>query len=217
MNVPFNNLAPLPLVLEHPRGDGLGRRHHVLDHELNRDALRNFNQLLEYLDRPQAPLDTDQIASAVRELVDSADNGTVPRCIQQRMCRAAAIDMMAEDPDWEVAYAAAIRAELIVFDYLHDSLDLIPKAAPVIGRLDDAILVDAAWPSLASEVRDYLEFRRLRHVEALLRGETRTHFGFTRKQYQEAALAEAEWIAHCERVDQQSYVPRDATPTFKVH
>jgi len=217
MNVPFNNLAPLPQVLERPRGDGLGRRHHVLDHEISRDVLRNFNQLLDCLDCPQAPLDSDQIACAVRELVDSAGNGTVPRCIQQRMCRAAAIDMMAEDPDWEVASAAAIRAKLIVFDYLHDSLDLIPKAVPVIGRLDDAILVDAAWPSLASEMREYLAFRRLRHVEAMLRGENRTHFGFTRKQYQEAALAEAAWIAHCERVDQQSYVPRDATSTFRVH
>ena len=40
--------------------------------------------------------------------------------------------------------------------------------------------MDAAWASIADEVRDYLDYCRLRHVEATLRGEARTHFGFTR-------------------------------------
>lgn len=217
MNVPFNGLDPLPQVLEGPRKEGLARRHRILNHEIDRDALRHFNELLEYLDLAQAPLDSDQVASAARELVDGTRQGDAPACIQQRMRRAAAIDLMAEDPDWEVGYADALRAELVVFDYLHGGFNLIPKTVRMVGRLDDAILVDAAWPSLESEVRDYLAFRRLRHVEAMLRGETRSHFGFTRRQYQDAAQAEAAWIAHCERVDQQSYLPADLGPAFRVH
>ena len=217
MNVPLTALAPLPQALQrqHPRGHG--RRHRVVDHDIDDDALRHFNELLEYLDLPQAPLASDQLASAARELLDTTRGGGAPRCIQQRMRRAAAIDLMAGDPDWELTHADAGRAKLVLVDYLLGSFGLIPRTVKVVGRLDDAIVVEAAWPSLASEVGDYLVFRRLRHVEALLRGESRAHFGFTRRQYPDATLAEAAWIAHCERVDQESYLPSHAGPSFRIH
>ena len=217
MNVPLTTLAPLPQALQHQHRPGQGRRHRVLEHEIDREALRHFNDLLEYLDLPQAPLDSDQVATAARELLESTRGGSAPRCIQQRMRRAAAIDLMAEDPDWELGHAAAVRAKLVVVDYLHGSFDLIPRSVQVVGRLDDAILVEAAWPSLASEVGEYVAFRRLRHVEALLRGESRTHFGFTRALYRDAAQAEAAWIAHCQRVDQETYLPRGTIPAFRIH
>ncbi len=217
MNVPLLALAPLPRVLNQSRQEGGGRRHHVGDCDIDREALRHFNELLGQLNLQQAPLDPDQMASAARELVDDARHGVAPSCIQQRMRRAAAVDLMAGDPDWEVRYAAAIRAEMALVDYLRGSAPVIPNALPVVGRLDDAIVVEAAWPSLVDEVRDYLAFRRIRQVEARLRGETHPHFGFTREQWQAAARAEAEWIAHCERVDQQSYVARDSIGAFRVH
>jgi len=63
-------------------------------------------------------------------------------------------------------------------------------------RRRDAIVVEAAWPSLAEEVRQYLAFCRIRHVEATLRGEIHRHFGFTREQWQAAARAEAGFRVH---------------------
>ena len=215
MNVALN-LTPLPSALSQPRVNGLGRRHLIGDYDINRDALRHFNDLLEYLDLHQTPLDCDQVASAARELVDRNREGVAPRCIQQRIHRGAAVDLMLKDPDWETVEAAATRAVLLV-DYLRGSGTLIPHAMPVVGRLDDAIVVEAAWPSLAEEVRQYLAFCRIRHVEATLRGETHRHFGFTREQGQAAARAEAGWIAHCQRVGQDSYLRSGAPAGFRVH
>lgn len=216
MNVTLNPLAPLPRALNLPRQDGWGRRHRIGDHEIDRDVLRRFNELLARLDLQQPALDRDQVSSAARELVDDTDQGDAPRCIQQRMRRAAAIDLMVYDPDWESSDEVVIHATVMVVAYLRGSLSLIPNALPVVGRLDDAIVVEAAWPSLATEVRQYLGFCRLRQVEASLCGETRRHFGFTRKQWQAAARAEADWIAHCERIGQDSYLMDDATPRFRV-
>lgn len=217
MNVPVDTVSPLPEALNHSRQSGLGRRHRIGDHELDSDAFRHFNELLEYLAFPQAPLDPDQIASAARELVAGTRQGVATHCIQQRMRRGAAIDLMAKDPDWEIRDTAAIRAEPVVVGYLHDNAALIPNAVPVVGRLDDAIIMEAAWPSLVTEIREYLAFCRLRQEEAALRGETRRHFGFTREQWQAAARAEAEWIAHCQRVDQESYLARDSASGFRIH
>ena len=215
MNVALN-LTPLPSALSQPRVNGLGRRHLIGDYDIDRAALRHFNDLLEYLDLHQTPLDCDQVASAARELVDRNREGVAPRCIQQRMRRGAAVDLMLKDPDWETVDAAATRAVLLV-DYLRGSGTLIPHTMPVVGRLDDAIVVEVAWPSLAEEVRQYLAFCRIRHVEATLRGEIHRHFGFTREQGQAAARAEAGWIAHCKRVGHDSYLMRDPTPGFRVH
>lgn len=217
MNVPIDTVPPLPEALNHSRQPGLGRRHRVGDHELDRDAFRHFNELLQYLAFPQAPFELDQIASAARELIDDSRQGVATRCIQQRMRRGAAIDLMAKDPDWEIRDSAAIRAERVVVGYLHGKGDLIPNAVPVVGRLDDAIIMEAVWPSLVTELRQYLEFCRLRQEEAALRGETRHHFGFTRDQSQAAAQAEAAWIAHCQRVDQDSYLAGDSAPGFRIH
>ena len=46
MNVPLNTLSPLPSALSQPRVNGVGRRHLIGDYDINRDALRHFNDLL---------------------------------------------------------------------------------------------------------------------------------------------------------------------------
>ena len=217
MNVTLNTLAPLPSALHQIRQDGLARRHRIGDHEIDRGALQHFNDLLKYLDLQQMPLECDQVASAARELVDDTNQGRSPRCIAQRMRRAAAIDLMRKDPDWETRDAAAIRVVATVVDYLRSSQVLIPHVVPVVGRLSDAIVVETAWPSLATEVEQYLAFCRIRHVEAILRGETHRTFGFTREQWQVAALAEAAWIVHCHRVGGDSYLLRNQPARFRVN
>ena len=216
MKTTFNTLAPLPDALKRPCTSSSNRRRHIGDVEIERDALLHFNELLEYLDLHRMPLECDQVATAARELVDGTHLGRSPRCIQQRMRRGAAIDLMGVDPDWETRDAAAARILPIVVGYLRGSATLIPHALPVVGHLDDAIVVEAAWPSLAGEVEQYLAFCRIRHLEASLRGETRRHFGFTREQWHAAAAAEAGWIAHCHRVAQASYLLGAQPPRFRV-
>jgi uncharacterized membrane protein YkvA (DUF1232 family) len=39
---------------------------------------------------------------------------------------------------------------------------LIPNHIPVLGRLDDVLLLELAWPAIAAEIDDYLDFRDYR-------------------------------------------------------
>lgn len=218
MNPTLTPISPLPEALRQPRQwNGAGRRNRIGDHRIDPDALQHFNVLLEQLDLSHPPLDPDQVASAARELVDRLPHaGRAPPCIQQRMRRAAAIDRMLGDRDWHVAGTSAAIASKVV-DYLRGNGKLIPNAVPMVGRLDDVILVEASWPAIAQEVHDYLAFCRVRHVEAELRGESRRHFGFTRDQWQDAFRAEVAWIAHCHRVSGSSYVAADAESRFRIN
>lgn len=219
MNVTLDTLSPLPTVLVQRGLNGKGRRHRIGDHEIDAGALRHFNDLLQFLDLRVAPLDRDQVASAARELVDQPHPGRAPICIQQRMRRAAAIELMVTDPDWETMPTTEIAATLAVHYMRHSDSrrTLIPNALPVVGRLDDAIVVETVWPSMGEEVRSYLDFCRIRHVEAGLRDQANLGFSFNREDWQTAARAEREWIAHCERVSGSSYVAADAIPRFRVN
>ena len=100
--------------------------------------------------------------------------------------------------------------------YADDTHDLIPDWLPQVGRLDDAIVVEAAWPTLRGEVACYRDFRRLRALEAGLRGCRPDELPFDRHAWEVARQAEAALAAHRRRVRESSYVPAP-TPVFRVH
>ena len=89
---------------------------------------------------------------------------------------------MVEDPDWDEANDAIDTARLVI-EYARGSDDLIPDWVPKVGRLDDAIVVDAAWPRLVGEIESYLDFCRLRSLEAGARARHRVSTGPTGNSY----------------------------------
>ena len=85
-----------------------------------------------------------------------------------------------------------------------------------MGHLDDAIVIEAAWPRLAGEVLSYQDFCRLRLIEARLHQQAIETFRFDRKDWEVARRAEAGLREHQRRVRSSSYVP-DAAGLFRVH
>ena len=75
------------------------------------------------------------------------------------MKRLQAAASMVEDGQWEPADDAGNLVALIV-QYASGRFQLLPNYLPTIGHLDDAIAVEAAWPSIQAEVADFLERRR---------------------------------------------------------
>lgn len=210
MNAALANLHPLPLALQRADTRFSGRRHRIGGYEIDDDALYRFNRMLARLDLGRQPIGRDQLVTAARDLADQPVEGRVPPCIHERMRRAGAIDMMLSDEAWSPEDEVVGPAELVV-DYVRGDHDLIPDALPKVGRLDDAIVVDTAWSRLGREVRNYLDFCRLRQVEREL-GNGRN---FHRQDWEEARNAEAQWIEHCRRVSGNSYLT-DSPMYFRV-
>lgn len=208
------NIAPLPSILEIAQTRP-GRREHIDDFHLDEYELERFNGLLAQLGRRQGPLDRDRLVTAARELSVTSANGVAAPCIGQRMRRVAAAAWMIADPDWTAANDARDVAGRVVA-YARGQEGLIPNRVPKVGRLDDAIVIDAAWPRLAGEIEYYVDFRRLLRIEAALRGSADRHFGFNRAQWQLARSAEAALIAHQRQVRVSSYLPRPSA-MFRVN
>lgn len=210
MNAALANLHPLPIALIRPDSFLSGRRHCIGSYEIEDEALYRFNGLLARLDLKRAPIGRDQLVTAARDLADIPCEGRVSACIHERMRRAGAIDRMLSDDAWSPEDDVVGPAELVV-SYVRGNSDLIPDGLPKVGRLDDAIVVDTAWSRLVGEVRNYLDFCRLRQVERGL-GNAKD---FHRPDWVEARNAEAEWIEHCRRVSGNSYLT-DSPMHFRV-
>lgn len=208
--------AALPTILDHPNGLLIGRREHVQDFCLGQAELDRFNDLLARLGRKDAPLDRDQLATAARELSDSNTPDVAPPCIDERMGRVGNLSSMITDRNWTPANDAIDVAAQVV-GYVRRDDDLIPDRLRRVGRLDDAIVIETAWPRLAAEVADYLDYRRLHRVEASLRGLVSTAFRFTRSDWEDARAAEAALAAQQRRIGTHSYLPAAAASLFQIH
>lgn len=187
MNANANNVTSFQQVL--PGADaGPGRRRRIGQVELRQEALDGFNGLLSSLGWRAAPLTLDQVATAARAL--SPGQGTTPTYIHVQMERGRQLAEMLADHSWEPANDAVATARSIT-GYLERDRGLIPNRVPGLGRLDDAVLIETAWPRLAAEVSDFHDFRRIRRIEAALRGASPEHLAFGRGDWLEARRAEA--------------------------
>ncbi len=208
-------VQPLPAILDtKPSFSLLRRRKNIGDFRLNASDLERFNHLLVRLGRHQAPLGMDQLVTAARQLA-TPTGADAPECIAQRIARIESVAAMVGDTAWEAANDAADCARLVL-DYASDPEDLIPDWLPQVGRLDDAIVVEAAWPTLAREMHCYRDFRRLRALEAFLQGCAPDTLPFSREAWEAVRRTEAALIAHRRHVRETSYVPAPVS-CFRVH
>lgn len=209
----FETTSPLPPILGQSPFASPNRRRRIGPFPLSSAGIERFNQLLARLGRVR-PLERDQLATAARTLTAPAGAATPP-CILLRLRQADAVARMMADPDWQPANEVLSPAAAML-DYLRDHEPLIPAWVPRVGRLDDAIVIDTAWPRLAPEVANHRDFQRLRQLEAQLRGRRWQDLAFDRADWEQARQAEAALLIQQRRVRESSYAP-PAVDYFRVH
>ena len=212
MNVLFSIANPLPQILLTPF-DGPTRRRCINGFQLNSAEVDRFNVLLARVGGHA--LETDQLASAGRELSRPGPTDAAPPCIRQRLRWIAAVEQLLSDRQWQPANDAVDTASAIV-DYARSRDDLIPDWMPQVGRLDDAIVVETAWPKLAGEVDDYLDYVRVRSREAHQRDRSPTGYAFSRADWEEVRYEEAVLAQYEKRIRESSFLP-ESSPIFRVH
>lgn len=208
------NFLSLPQALASRPNPGPGRRRRIGRIQLDPGLLDRFNRLLVGLGRCQ-PLDCDQIITAARTLDDGQAGEATPACIAQRLQQAAPVSRLLNDGGWTPSRDAAPVLQAVQA-YVQETNDLIPDWVPRFGRLDDAIVIETAWPRISGEVLDYLDFCRLRELEAQLSGIDAAALGFTRTAWEVSRRAEVDLRLQHRRVRDGTYVPA-AAHYFRVH
>lgn len=207
--------TPLPLHWDPSKDPSRARRRRAGTIQLRDRALSRFNSVLSATDLAHRQLDADQIASAARNLFN-LPHLPIPACIYDRLRATALLRRMARDRDWEPDPASADCVEHVL-EYLADTDELIPHNAPVIGHFDDAILVEVAWPRVGNEASMYQDYRRLRRMEAELRGIDAARMGFNRDDWLNAREAEQRLMQRFRGQGLGSYRIAHGSVAFRVH
>ena len=130
--------------------------------------------------------------------------------LRSRQGRFAELRAMRRDTAWPLEPAQAARIDAIL-EYVFRADDLIPDGVPLVGTLDDALLLELAWPMLADDVDDYRDFCRFRDDVGTGLGHPPNQADWMRTRGEEGALWE-----QLHRVHAQAYAAH-APPTRIFH
>lgn len=131
--------------------------------------LQRFNDCVARVAAGTPVLDERHVLAAARRLARVVGEGQESLFIRARMRRAGEIRALLADAAWKCADDLRVRMRDIV-DYMDGGPGLVPDDVPVIGGLDDALLLDLAMEQLRGELDEYADFCRYRVGEAARAG-----------------------------------------------
>lgn len=151
----------LPVHFPSERPLPFGAREHTEDERatvpLPPEAVARFDALLHELYADAQRADPDRIQRLANWLVTLPDE-EAEEVLDMRLHRIADLRAMLADPDWDTD--EPMRARLLkLLSYVDRDDDLIDDSVPLLGLLDDVLLIELAWPMFETELENYRDFR----------------------------------------------------------
>jgi uncharacterized membrane protein YkvA (DUF1232 family) len=94
--------------------------------------------------------------------------------VDRRIDRVGRLIAMIEDPQWALAEPERLRV-LAALAYVADANDLVPDDVPVLGLVDDAIMLELVLREFRHELEAYEEFDAFRRDQIVLRDKPEVH------------------------------------------
>lgn len=184
-------------------------------YQLQAAGLQRFNEALHAIS-PQSPaLTLEQMATAAQRALDRYPDGGTPAFVISRLASLARLGSLVADPGWDAGTELHTCLDTLR-RYLAGSDDLIPDHLPVIGRLDDAVLIDVALQWFGPELADFEDFCRFRRIAADCAGMAVEDTGLGRRQWLEALEHAQRGRGHGHDQPRRRYVPDLRASLFHV-
>lgn len=159
--------------------------------------------------------DESGILAAARESLAGTKVDEYPDFIATRLKSVETMLAMVEDTGFGLPEADRANV-LAALSYFAAADDSIPDDVPVIGFLDDAIMIELCVRELTHEIEAYNDFYNWRETEAHRRGEDPTKLSVTRVEWAESRRIEV--IERMHRQRRESYSSGAWRPVlFRVH
>lgn len=137
--------------------------------ELSDNDLDHFQEVLKRAHMAAGSKDSHEITNAARQLLTDANSSNAPEFISERLSKLEALINMVHDAGWGLPHEDKARV-LTALTYFADPKDVIPDNVPVVGYLDDAIMIELCVRELKHELEAYEDFCSFRKHEAEDRG-----------------------------------------------
>ncbi|HPA01051.1 MAG TPA: YkvA family protein [Chiayiivirga sp.] len=118
----------------------------------------------------------EEIIAAAAQLLEGALKAKVPDFVQERLAKLDNLIAMLRDEGWSLPEEDRKRV-LAALVYFVDPSDVIPDSVPVLGYLDDAIMIELCVRDLKHEIDAYDDFCDFRETEARRLGQEPSKVG----------------------------------------
>jgi uncharacterized membrane protein YkvA (DUF1232 family) len=146
--------------------------------------------------------DEAAIVAEARKLLGEGHRTSLPDFVSTRLKHLDTMIAMVEDKGFGLPDADRNNV-LAALAYFSSPDDLLPDNIPVLGFLDDAIMIELCVRELEHEIEAYCDFRKWRNNEATRRGEDHAELMLTRIEWAEARRIQT--IERMHRKREESY------------
>ena len=133
--------------------------------ELNDQDLEHFATAQRSAIAAAGNKSEEEIISASEKLLVEAQKARIPDFVSQRLIQLDNLIAMLRDDAWRLTDEDRRRV-LSVLMYFVDPQDVIPDSVPVLGYLDDAIMIELCVRELKHEIEAYDDFCDFRQFQA---------------------------------------------------
>ncbi len=137
--------------------------------ELGDADLQRFIQAAHRAQEESKALTPKEITDAVTKLLAEGHKVELPNFIAERLAKLDSMVAMANDEGFALPDDDR-RHVLACLTYFANPKDIIPDEVPVLGYLDDAIMIELCVRELEHEIEAYEDFVEYRNSEAAARG-----------------------------------------------
>ncbi len=132
--------------------------------ELDDKDLRYFRANMKQVQSAAQQLTETEVLAKAEAMVEEVKAAKVPAFVRQRVDQLNSLIDMVRDSEWNLADKERNNV-VAALAYFADPQDMIPDHIPVLGFIDDAIMIELVVSELKPEIDAFKDFARYRKEE----------------------------------------------------